>query len=139
MAGKPDWYGKTGVTLDEWYAYVNPQLDFATDPLEQDWGLSNTDGSRVEEFLDFYYEHPQFEDFLKTMLGELVLGSFDYALIDKCACPDLEARVRQFCLDHRHRPEQRVNFEFFENLEGELPEDPTPIGPWLRTLFESQP
>lgn len=138
MADKPDWYGTVEVSIHEWWAYVNPKLGFETYPLEQDWGLTNSDGSRVEEFLDFYYGHPLFPNVHKTMLGELILGSFDRALIDSCASTELEARMRKFCLDHRHRSEQRENFEFFESDAG-TPEDPTPIGPWLRALFESQP
>ncbi len=48
---------------------------------EQDWGIVNANGSRLEEFIKFYDTHSDYSSFQKYELCELIMASANERLI----------------------------------------------------------
>ena len=115
----------------DWYAYMHSRLGIEPDPEEQDFGLSNSDGKRVKEFIDFYYEHPDLDPYYQPMLGELIFASFQEALELGLAQSDIEQQMAEFVLDVSTRLEQWDNFSHWLGYKDGGSVDPNVLGRWL--------
>lgn len=49
----------------------------------QDWGIINSDGNRVYEFINYYLVNYNFSDNIKYQLFDLIIASFNDLVLDK--------------------------------------------------------
>ena len=139
MSAKPAWYGCKEVDCDVWMRYADEQLGFPYYAEEQDWGLSNTDGARIAEFLDFFDDHPLFPPSYKELVAELIVASLDNGLLLGLVPASLDLRIKDFMRKYWHEEFLAKNIVFFMELADCPPENPNMVGRWLRRLMAAEP
>ena len=101
---------ETGV---DWTERLSTLLDLRRE--SQDWGIANADPQRVLEFIRFFREHDVQHPWELEALAELILASFNDALLQGTACGTYQDAVETFLADHRSR--FPVTFGYWANLE----------------------
>ena len=94
----------------------------------QDWGITNADPARIEEFLD-RCEATQLTLAQQPVMGELVLASLNEALLDGADPEGVVVCVERLLASGLHGLTAQVNY--WSSLEGG---GEFPIGPLLQRL-----
>jgi hypothetical protein len=76
----------------------------------QDWGIINADSNRFEEFLSFYENHPDLHLTQKYQLCDLIIASYNEAMIEKkLAKKDLDELIK-FISNYKHIHSELIEY-----------------------------
>ena len=98
---------------------------------EQDWGIVNSNGARLEEFIRYFENHPGLVSTAQFELGDLILASANEVLTEDASAalpllkPFLESQAETFV----------VHMDYWMGLEGR---DEFPLGHWLRENMKTK-
>lgn len=110
----------------EWITRLSEALGLQD--LPQDWGTCNADPGRLLEFIDFFERHQAEDPEEPEALAELIIASFNDALVDEIASEvDVVALKAFITLNRESFPEQ---FAYWSELDDE----DFPVGQILRDI-----
>ena len=88
----------------------------------QDWGIINADSNRFKEFLAFYENNPDLHSTEKYHLFELIIASFNEAMIDNNFEQKDMDKFRKFLLEYKD-----VHIELVEYWSSLVESDEFPV------------
>jgi hypothetical protein len=100
-------------------------LDFET----QDWGIINSDGSRVTEFLKFFNDNIHFEVTLRYKIFELIIASMNDALVEEIVTDEIAQDFTNFI--DKAKNEDEYLFESTLDYWISITDEEYPVGQYL--------
>ncbi len=80
----------------------------------QDWGIINADPDSVSEFLNLYKERGSLNKFEGYHLCELIIASFNEAILEKKVTDKMLFKFKNFVAKNRNL--QKVVFDYWRSL-----------------------
>ena len=81
---------------------VSKQLNLSYET--QDWGIINADALRINEFINFYHSNPAVAPFMKSDFLELIIASYNKAILDGIDNQPLQKVVLDFVQEIKDCP-----------------------------------
>jgi len=72
--------------------------------IEQDWGIINESSDRLEEFIEYFNTHKSFPETIKYQLFELIIASYNEALLKNTVTTKRELLFKKFIQQHSSNP-----------------------------------
>lgn len=84
----------------------------------QDWGIINSDPSRVDEFINYLNENSSLSNEIKYQLFELIIASFNDALLEEKSNKDLNNKFVEFLQINANNPVLKLHLDYWKKIEG---------------------
>lgn len=96
---------------------------------EQDWGIINSDSSRVLEFIDYFNSNKKSKSSsFKYSMIELIISSFNDAIIENKINQKVENSFKDFIFHHKNKELYETIFNYWVSIK----DDPEfPVGKYF--------
>lgn len=111
----------------DWIQKLSTALQLV--PFEQDWGISNADSTRIDEFIDFYRENTANHRWEHEALAELIFQSCEEALSKQERNLENFKKVEKFLKERSFEFPQTL--EYWLSLQGDDWQFPKLLKRWL--------
>jgi hypothetical protein len=118
------------MTVLEQIKHLAEQLNLSFET--QDWGIINATAHRTEEFID-YFNANHLSDAMKYQLLELILASFNEALLEGTTHQAVADKLAGLHSNHAGNETLKPLFTYWKNLGEEFP-----VSGWLRGVLDRQ-
>jgi len=96
--------------------------------IEQDWGIINESPDRVEEFIEYFDTHKSFPETIKYQLFELIIASFNNALLENTVTKKKELLFKKFIQQRSNNPTFKPILSYWKRITNE---EEFPVGKLL--------
>ncbi len=91
------------------------ELSFET----QDWGIINSSSDRVNEFVQYFEDNQILENSIKYELFELIIASFNDAILEGKMDKNLKSLFRDFLDKNSHNTTFKPIIDYWKSIENE--------------------